>query len=91
MNRIHRLITRPLLFALAAAGMVALFGEPIAPGELADRASGASPGTSSALPTAVGEAPAAQAQEGEHAARLRWLITLPHARNSCCRTPARPS
>jgi hypothetical protein len=91
MNRIHRRIIRPLLFALAAAVMVATLGEPVTRGGPAARAAGAELGAAAALPTAGEGQSARQAQRGEHAARLRWLMTLPHARNSCCRRPVRTS
>jgi hypothetical protein len=89
MNRFHRLMTRPLLFALAAAGMVAMLGEPVAPGAAADPVLGAKLGEAAPLPAAVDEPAMPEARRDEHAARLRWLITLPQARNNCCRRPLR--
>jgi hypothetical protein len=102
MNRLNRLLTRPLLFALAATAMVAAVGEPVdAPAaERLDPAASisASVPTEPALPAVQVEAEAAEVEvevvrgaelsRAENAARLRWLITLPHARNSCCRRPA---
>ena len=92
MNRLNRLFTRPLIFALAAAGMVVAVGEPVEDRFEAEVAADLALPVEVALPVSELEsdpelATAAEARRGEHAARLRWLITLPHARNSCCRRP----
>lgn len=94
MNRLNRLITLPLAFALFAAAMVAVLGEPVqAPaGELRDPVvviGSAEPLQTlpQADPLDAVDAELSATVRGEHAARLRWLITLPHARSSCCRRP----
>lgn len=90
MNRFHRLLTRPLLFALIATGMVAAVGEPVvSTAELEQESALMIAPTAEAEPTMI-EAElerSSEAARAEHAAKLRWLITLPHARNSCCRRP----
>lgn len=92
MNRLNRLLTRPLIFALVASGMVVAVGEPVGDRLESEAAVGFELPVEVAVP--VGEvevelerAAVIEARRGEHAARQRWLITLPHARNSCCRRP----
>lgn len=95
MNRFNRLITLPLAFALLATAMVAAVGEPVArpDGGMIEPviALGGVETAPETLPVSEEAAPAeleqAAASRAEHAARLRWVITLPHARNSCCRRP----
>ncbi len=95
MNRFNRLITLPLAFALFATAMVAAVGEPVqrpdgAPLDPLPVISDAEPAPA-LMPVSDESEPAeldqAAATRGAQAARLRWVITLPHARNSCCRRP----
>lgn len=87
MSPLNRYLTRPLVFAAFAVATVVAVGEPVQ----APVAAQAEP-VVEALPAAVvveaevepGTPAAARAHQ---ASRLRWLITLPSARNSCCRRP----
>ncbi|MCK7592915.1 hypothetical protein [Pseudomarimonas salicorniae] len=98
MNRFHRLLTRPLFFALLATGMVVAVGEPVATPMAAgvgdDTAHCALAAADLGSPVETLEVEVNTETEvvetpirAEQAARLRWLITLPHARSSCCRQP----
>lgn len=85
MSPLNRYLTRPLVFAALAVATVVAVGEPVQ----APVAAQAAP-VVEALPAAVvaeAEPGTPAASRAHQASRLRWLITLPSARNSCCRRP----
>jgi len=89
MNRLTRCLSLSLLFATLGASAVAVFGEPVENTPAYDIAEAteaeAIEGLSTELP---GVEPAATGKEAAAASRMRWMITLPGARNrNCCRPP----
>lgn len=85
MSPLNRYLTRPLVFAAFAVGTVIAVGEPV-------QAPSVEPGTAAgevqpALADAAAEPGSPAAVRANQASRLRWLITLPGARKSCCRRP----
>jgi hypothetical protein len=83
MSPLNRYLTRPLVFAVLAVATVVAVGEPVQ----TPRVEQAAPVVEVLPAVAEAETAPPSRQRADRASQLRWLITLPNARTSCCRRP----